>query len=105
MRPIVDWLGLGAVFGAMMWLLSIAGCPRWSPPDDPPKPVAACEAACARLVELGCDAGQPTPEGTTCVQVCEDTERTGWTTMHPDCVAEAASCEEAERVSGEGCAR
>jgi len=73
-----------------------------------PRPVApggpdACPAACARLRALGCAAGSPTPAGRTCEAWCDATERTGYATMHPACVAVARDCDEADRVSAEGC--
>lgn len=101
----VDALGLVAVFGAMVWLLSLCHCGPtiWTPPEPVPVVGDACERACARGAELGCVFAEPTPEGATCVDVCRDTEATGWTSMHPECVAVASSCEEASRVSADGC--
>ena len=74
-------------------------------PTRPPVPPAtqACAAACDRLDQLGCAAGQPTPDGTICEVLCEQTEVTGWTTMHPRCVATALTCDEADRMSADGC--
>lgn len=100
---VIDWLALMTVFGAMIWLLSMAQCARWTPPDDPPRPATACEAMCETGAKLGCVWAEPTPEGTTCQAICEETEQTGWTTMHPACVATAKSCLEAEYLGKHGC--
>jgi len=91
---------IGGAVLLVLWLLCLGlqGCtPRY------PDPTQACAAACDRLAELECEAAQPTPEGATCLMICLDTERTHWTTMHPACVAVAESCEEASRVSADGC--
>jgi hypothetical protein len=102
-RGILDWMGIAAVLGAMIWLLSLVRCGGWFPPAPVPVDGDACERACATGTRLGCPFAEPTPDGTTCVQVCIDTERTGWTRWHAECVAEATTCEEASRVSADGC--
>lgn len=88
-----------------MWIagaaLALCACgPLPSP--SPPVYVDDCAAACARLDELGCGETS-TPAGTSCDAWCRDTEATGYTTMHPECIAVADTCEEAARVSAEGC--
>jgi len=86
------------------WLLlavAVSACGHVQP--DVPVTTDACEAACTRGAELGCAWAYPTADGVPCEQVCEDTEATGWTSMHPGCVAQAESCEEASRVSARGC--
>jgi hypothetical protein len=91
---------LSAAFAyfSCQFVMGIGCTPRY------PDPTQACAAACDRLAELECEAAQPTPEGATCLMICLDTEGTHWTTMHPACVAVAESCEEASRVSADGCA-
>jgi hypothetical protein len=89
--------------GLLLIAASVVAChPR--PPDVPPEVLTACEAACARGAELGCVFALPTPGGVRCVQVCRDTEATGWTTMPPACIAHASSCKAADHVSAYGCA-
>ncbi len=85
-------------------IIMVAGCAPAKSPSTITDP-GSCEDACNRLQAMGCVAGQPTPKGTPCVQVCLDTERTGYTTMHPACVADARTCDEADLVSAEGCGR
>lgn len=71
-----------------------------------PAPVVVgdtCVKACEKLRALGCEAGKDTPDGASCVDVCYQTEATGWTTMHPRCVSIAGTCAEAEKVSQYGC--
>ena len=77
-------------------------CGPTLPPVTPNGP-DMCPAACERLRAMKCPAGEPTPAGQTCETWCDATERTGYTTMHPGCVAASRSCEEADRVSAEGC--
>lgn len=82
-------------------LIGIAGCPD---PATPPTYTEPCQRACARGRDLGCDWSVTTPAGATCEQVCEATERSGYATIHPECLAVVESCEDAERVSADGCA-
>jgi len=81
-------------------LIALSAC---VPPQPPPNATEPCQQACTRLRDLGCDAGATTPTGATCEQVCETAERSGYATIHPECVAVAGTCEDAERVSREGC--
>jgi hypothetical protein len=83
--------------------VSLSACGGWIEPRPVPVDGDACERACATGARLGCPFAESTPDGTSCVQVCIDTERSGWTTMNPSCVAAATTCEEASRVSADGC--
>jgi hypothetical protein len=82
--------------------LSLACSPTPLTPVNPGG-LSACPAACARLADLQCPWAGPTPSGATCVDRCEATERTQYATGHPQCVAVARDCDEADRVSAEGC--
>ena len=53
---------------------------------------SACERACARMVELGCEEAQPTSKGASCVLVCEETMRAGLVDLQPDTVASMEQC-------------
>lgn len=65
--------------------------------QDPPEGAhTACWRACQRLVQLGCPAALPTPEGVTCTQVCTNAEQSGVVSFGPDCVAHSVSCAAAE---------
>lgn len=88
------------------YILAIVLTSCWPTPTTPSVgDPEACPDACERLRDLGCRAAEPTPEGVTCLAICLDTEATGWTTMHPSCIAVAETCEEASRGSADGCAQ
>ena len=63
-------------------------------PEPSPADPESCEAACARLAELGCPEAEPTPEGATCTEVCENVEHSGAVTLNPACVVGIDSCDE-----------
>lgn len=84
---IIATAALGACYPA-------PGKPAYTPIDGP---VAAgteadCQAACAALRAHHCPDGDPTPRGGTCEAVCLNTERSGYASMHPACVAKIDSC-------------
>ena len=93
------WLARANRILAALSLPLLSACP----PAQPPLYESACAAACARGRELACEWSAQTPEGASCETVCETTEATGYTTMHPQCVALATTCGEAERYSRNGC--
>lgn len=94
----------GDVVKHLWFALLLSACGGWLPPEPVPVDGDACERYCAVGERLGCGYAEPTPNGTPCVQVCYDTEATGWTTCHPACVADhATSCAEADRLSASGC--
>lgn len=79
----------------------------WDTPADaapqPPEEVDAathtpCYLACQQLAKLGCDEAKLTAGGATCTTVCQNAE-TGPISMHPECVAKAASCPAARACS------
>jgi hypothetical protein len=74
-------------------IATLAACNR--PAADPSVHVD-CYAACETGRRLGCAWTETTPAGLTCEAWCERTEATGYTTMHPACVAAAKTCEEAD---------
>lgn len=92
---------------ALVALVLGAHCdpPPVPPPAPPERPDAgdagACELACKRFAELGCEEAKPTPGGATCVEVCTNVESSGATTLSPKCVGTAATCEQA-RACGYG---
>jgi hypothetical protein len=81
-------------------VLALAG--QCTPTPTPPAPLRACVQWCDRLTELGCDVG-PTPDGHMCLDVCETTEATGYTTLHPECAPLVMTCDDADRLSADGC--
>jgi hypothetical protein len=72
-------------------LLVAAHCGNKPGPDGEGDP-ASCADACAHLDELGCPEAEPTPEGATCVEVCENVETSGTVTLNPACVIEITAC-------------
>lgn len=57
-----------------------------SDPSDPPAPVPSplepvpeptCATACEKQRALGCELGEPTPEGSTCEEVCQNSKESG----------------------------
>lgn len=78
----------------------LIGC-AFQPPNHTPS-ITYCRAACERIEALGCDMTE-TPAGSSCLDVCETTERSGYSTMHPQCIALATSCSEVDQVSRKGC--
>lgn len=82
----------------------LAGCPPDHVPDPvppppapapvptPPKPprAATCADACDNAAQLRCSFAEPTPHGTSCVEVCENAQ----TFEHWDleCMRSAGSC-------------
>lgn len=91
---------------ALALLTACAACTAytWDPPLPPRPPpeqsdAGACERACARLSELGCEEAQPTPGGATCLEVCETAETSGYFTLDPNCIAEVGQCSDVERCT------
>lgn len=84
-----------AVLGSVLILVACA--PAAQPPPGPAE--LGCAAACSHLRELGCETGRPTPEGTTCEEICGYVEATGVAEIRwpHACVAAATSCDVAER--------
>jgi hypothetical protein len=70
------------------------GCPPAERPDD------GCAAACAQLRALGCDEGEPSPEGKSCETVCRVAAEAG-IALGTACVATASSCEAARACNEE----
>lgn len=68
----------------------LQGCPPVEPLPPVDKPT--CESACMRMAELECRIAEPTPEGSTCVEVCENTLDS---TLPYDvaCLSRAATCD------------
>ncbi len=71
--------------------LALASC---SPPIAP-APATPCEAACARLAELGCEEAKPSPGGVACLVVCERAASQNVDLTCGGTVARATSCEAA----------
>lgn len=96
----------------LLFVLPLVGAlcgPTPTPPPDPPPPLPEapvgplapteernCPGTCARLLELGCEEGTPTPGGATCEQVCANALAEGIVLAHDQrCLDEAFDCETA----------
>lgn len=53
-----------------------------------------CEKACAHLAALKCEEAEPTPNGATCFEWCDNAER-NFNDMHTGCINSATSCDAA----------
>lgn len=96
-----------AVSKILLLLVAVAlvGCPRPIPPPTPPAPdadastPATCADACARLRQLGCPAGQTTPKGAPCEEVCENVTSSGLIVWDLDCIARGVTCGSTDRCA------
>jgi len=86
-------LGLGLGLGMLG-----ASCPPPVPPPAPADQGTPCERACDRLDLLGCEGAEGSPEGTSCEQVCEDTESSGVARFCAEDVAAIGSCAELDQA-------
>ncbi len=95
------------IFERLLWtfhvvLLTLVACdrPPPEPPEPPPiveddagsvEPAPSCDTACSYLRDRECEAGNPTPSGATCEQVCENTSSTPmeWDVV---CLTDALGC-------------
>lgn len=96
-----DYLGLAAVFGAMIWLLSLCHC---SAEPISPSPHPGCVGACEQGAAIGCEWAAPSPEGIPCVDWCTRYHDLGYMRPWADCVARAGD-PGAVVACGVGCER
>jgi hypothetical protein len=82
---------------ALLCVLLLGACPHPTPVPVPPPGVATCVDVCGHYVELGCLAGTPTAEGTTCAAVCNNVQSSGIVSWNLDCRVRAKTCAEAEQ--------
>lgn len=86
-------------------VLVLVGCqnPTWPVPPPPAALDAGepCATSCERYRQLGCEEGQPTPNGHSCEEVCNNAATKGIDLAGPSsCTADAGSCEAIETCSG-----
>jgi hypothetical protein len=80
----------------------IAWCIAWCiacgptpvPGPAPRETPETCASACENFRKLGCEEGDPTPEGKTCEDVCTQAGQS-YVGLDTQCVTRATSCEEA----------
>lgn len=88
-------IGVLAALAAFGVGLVVTGC-RTFPPPKPIDGAATCADACDRGTVLGCPWAAPTPNGETCVEVCENAVASGLVALGLGCMASAGSCSEAD---------
>ena len=92
---------MGSRYLIALWLAAASCAPaaptRHSVPAETPE---TCASACTRFRELGCEEGDPTPEGKTCEDVCT---QAGAAHIELDtaCVVRSSSCDEARSCGAE----
>lgn len=74
-------------------VLLLAACPHPTPPPNPPPGQLTCRDACKRMEELKCPAAKPTPEGSTCLDLCENAQSSELIVWKLDCMVSATSCD------------
>ena len=100
----LDYLGLAAVAGVLLWLLSIAGCS--SRVVHPSPGLEACPASCGMLHDLGCPEGDDVDQ---CSADCERLSRLGYVWMDdtsgPACVIKSDGTVNGVRACNVRCGR
>lgn len=88
----------------MRFLIVLAlftACPHPQPKPTPP-PGSECMEMCDHLRALGCKTAEPTPEGTTCEQVCRNTQESGIIKIDLKCMTAAPNCDGADSCGAPG---
>lgn len=80
---------------ALVGALLLCACPP--KPPTPPPGAATCEDVCRRYAELGCEAGRPTANGVSCVEVCRNVQESTIVAWDLGCRVRALTCDEADR--------
>ncbi len=78
MRDYQRWLLHNSCLVLCAW--GLAACPKPIPNPEPEPELdgaapATCESVCAHWTDLGCKEAQPTPDGASCVEVCENIQQ------------------------------
>lgn len=83
---------------SVLLTVALAGCPKVNGPEPPPPPPGGeptCETACDRFRLFGCPAGDDTPGGAPCEEVCENTlDGPAALAWDLQCLTDASSCDE-----------
>lgn len=82
---------MGSRYLICVLLLACSPSVASPPPAETPE---TCAAACSRFRVLGCEEGDPTPEGKTCEDVCT-AAGSAHVSLDTACVTRASSCEAA----------
>lgn len=91
------------------FVASFAGCPKPSPTPIPPpipepqvwdagdEPIAppieyTCADLCKHMFDLHCMGAEPTPNGATCLDVCQNLQTSGVVVLDLKCRTKARTC-------------
>jgi hypothetical protein len=88
---------MALVYGLSLFLLG-SRCVPPPEPDPPPVEGTCCERACQRMAQLECPGHEGSPEGASCVEVCEHTESSGVARFCCEDVAAIRACNELEHA-------
>jgi len=79
-------------------LLLVAACchPTTTGPVNTPASGATCADMCKHLADLHCKSAEPTPDGASCPEVCENIRSAGVVPLNLECRVRAPSCEAAD---------
>jgi len=73
--------------------IALWGCCTTAPVPESIEDIEFCNAACAWMAKMGCEEGQPLPDGTSCADFCRQTQESGhW--INPRCLATTTGCEQ-----------
>lgn len=80
--------------GVTLIVIAVTACSDQQIPDPViPTDTDRCPAACERMRELGCEEGEPLPDGTPCEIFCADVQGAGFP-LFPSCLEKIDSCTE-----------
>ncbi len=89
---------LTILFALALSLMMLAAHCEPPPVVIEPPDTDKCPAACAHLQVLGCEDGDPLPDGTTCTDFCYRTQKHGaW--LDPGCVSKIPTCQDIEKCA------
>lgn len=96
-RPFAVSVATGALLALFISACSPPAILR--PPENHNAPLPTgtaedCHAACETGRKLHCLYAEPTPEGGSCEDVCNNTETSGYASMNPGCLKAITACEQ-----------
>lgn len=85
-----------AVVATILCIGGQIACTTLPHPEPAPADEPTVEAACQRLRDIGCEAGEPTPDGATCEQWMSALNDLPGPSQDLACIASASTCEAAD---------
>jgi len=77
-------------FGCLLFIMATCEGPKQPVAEEQ----ASCKTACVNQKELGCELGKDTPEGSTCVEVCTNSNTIAELAWDVRSLTESKRCEE-----------